>query len=441
MATAGLSSGAGVSRALNHAPMGALQILIVILLVLLNALDGFDVLAITFAAPGISEDWEISLSALGVVIAASVIGMAVGSVFLAPMADRIGRRPTILICLCIMAVGMLLTATADSIAMLSAWRIFTGVGIGGMIPAITAASAEFSNNKRRDLAVSAMTIGYPLGGLIGGFMSAGLVDYGGWRAIFVAGGLATAAFIPIVWLALPESLEFLAARGGSNALSKINVILNRLGHPSVEEARAGVMQKQSADPRALFGPDLRMLTFLLVSAYFLHIMAFYFFTGWLPKIMTDAGYATSVAIATSAITSTGGVLGGIFIGLTSPYIGLKRLAVTSMAGTSVMMAVFAMSTGNLNTLQIAAFVLGIFMMGGIVGLYAFLARAFPARLRVTGCGLAIAMGRAGGIVGPILGGVLLDLGLRAGSVLTVIGITAAVGALFLLPVRLREHKD
>jgi benzoate transport len=421
--------------------MGALQILIVILLVLLNALDGFDVLAITFAAPGISEDWEISLSALGVVIAASVIGMAVGSVFLAPMADRIGRRPTILICLCIMAVGMLLTATADSIAMLSAWRIFTGVGIGGMIPAITAASAEFSNNKRRDLAVSAMTIGYPLGGLIGGFMSAGLVDYGGWRAIFVAGGLATAAFIPIVWLALPESLEFLAARGGSNALSKINVILNRLGHPSVEEARAGVMQKQSADPRALFGPDLRMLTFLLVSAYFLHIMAFYFFTGWLPKIMTDAGYATSVAIATSAITSTGGVLGGIFIGLTSPYIGLKRLAVTSMAGTSVMMAVFAMSTGNLNTLRIAAFVLGIFMMGGIVGLYAFLARAFPARLRVTGCGLAIAMGRAGGIVGPILGGVLLDLGLRAGSVLTVIGITAAVGALFLLPVRLREHKD
>jgi MFS family permease len=286
-----------------------------------------------------------------------------------------------------------------------------------------------------------MTIGYPLGGLIGGFMSAGLVDYGGWRAIFVAGGLATAAFIPIVWLALPESLEFLAARGGSNALSKINVILNRLGHPSVEEARAGVMQKQSADPRALFGPDLRTLTFLLVSAYFLHIMAFYFFTGWLPKIMTDAGYATSVAIATSAITSTGGVLGGIFIGLTSPYIGLKRLAVTSMAGTSVMMAVFAMSTGNLNTLRIAAFVLGIFMMGGIVGLYAFLARAFPARLRVTGCGLAIAMGRAGGIVGPILGGVLLDLGLRAGSVLTVIGITAAVGALFLLPVRLREHKD
>jgi MFS family permease len=105
------------------------------------------------------------------------------------------------------------------------------------------------------------------------------------------------------------------------------------------------------------------------------------------------------------------------------------------------MAVFAMSTGNLNTLRIAAFVLGIFMMGGIVGLYAFLARAFPARLRVTGCGLAIAMGRAGGIVGPILGGVLLDLGLRAGSVLTVIGITAAVGALFLLPVRLREHKD
>ena len=439
--TATPSGGAGISRSLNDAPMRGLQIFIVVLLVLLNALDGFDVLAITFAAPGISEDWSISRSALGAVIAASVMGMAVGSIFLAPMADRIGRRPTILICLCIMAVGMLLTATADSIAMLSAWRIFTGVGIGGMIPAITAASAEFSNEKRRDLAVSAMTIGYPLGGLIGGFLSAGLVDFGGWRAIFIAGGVATAAFIPIVWFALPESLEYLAARGGANALSKVNAILKRLGHAPVNEALASVMPQQSSDPRALLGPDLRTLTFLLISAYFLHIMAFYFFTGWLPKIMTDAGYATSVAIATSAITSTGGVLGGIFIGLTSPYIGLKRLAIISMAGTSVLMAVVAVSSGDLNTLRAAAFVLGIFMMGGIVGLYAFLARAFPARLRVTGCGLAIAMGRAGGIVGPILGGVLLDMGLRAGSVLTVIGITAAVGALFLLPVRLQTHKD
>jgi MFS family permease len=409
MAGSAPSGNPGVSKVLNDAPMGAFQIFIIILLVLLNAIDGFDVLAVTFAAPGISEDWSISRSALGAVIAASVIGMAIGSIFLAPVADRIGRRPVILVCLAIMAVGMLLTATADSIAMLSAWRVFTGVGIGGMIPSLTAVAAEFSNEKRRDLAVSAMTIGYPLGGLLGGFLSAELVQFGGWRMIFTAGGVITAIVLPIVWFGLPESLDYLASRGGPNALAKINAVLKRLGHPPVEEARAAGMKPKSADPRALFGRDLRVLTFLLITAYFLHILAFYFFTGWLPKIMTDAGYEVSTAIATSAVTSLGGVLGGIAMGLASPYIGLKRLAVAAMGGTSVMLALFAMNVGDIAKLRIVAFILGIFMMGGIVG--------------------------------PILGGVLLDIGLKAGSVLTVIGVTAAIGALFLIPVRLREHED
>ena len=427
-----------VSKVLNDAPMGVMQIFIITLLVMLNALDGFDVLAITFAAPGISEDWAISRSALGVVIAANVIG-AGASVFLAPMADRIGRRPTILVSLVIMTVGMLLTAFVSSLTTLMACRLLTGLGVGLMIPSLTAVAAEFSNNRRRDLAVSAMTIGFPLGGLIGGFVAADIVEAAGWRAIFTAGGLATAAFIPLVWFGLPESPEYLAARGGPDALTKINAILKRLGHSLVDEARATEMKRESADPRELLGPGLRMLTVLLISAYFLHIMAFYFFSGWTPKILTDAGYTQSAAIATSAITSMGGVTGGIFVGLASAYFGLKRLAVISMVGTSVLMAVFAMNTGDLFILRIVAFVLGIFTMGGIVGLYAFLARAFPARLRVTGCALAVAIGRAGGVVGPVLGGVLLDAGMNASTVLTAIGATATLGALFLLRVQLKDE--
>ncbi len=437
MATPEHSTGS-VSKVLNDAPMGAMQVFIIILLVLLNALDGFDVLAITFAAPGISEDWSISRAALGAVIAANVIG-AGASVFLAPMADRIGRRPTVLVSLVIMTIGMLLTAWVDSLAMLTACRLLTGLGVGLMIPSITAVAAEFSNNRRRDLAVSAMTIGFPLGGLVGGFVAADIVEAAGWRAIFTAGGLATAAFIPLVWFALPESPEYLASRGGPGALQKINIILKRLGHPPVDEARSPELKKESADPRELLGPGLRMLTVLLISAYFLHIMAFYFFSGWTPKILTDAGYTQSAAIATSAITSMGGVVGGVLVGLASAYLGLKRLAVASMVGTSILMAVFAMNTGDLAILRILAFALGVFMMGGIVGLYAFLARAFPARLRVTGCALAVAIGRGGGVVGPVLGGVLLDAGMKASAVLMAIGATAALGALFLLRVQLRDN--
>jgi benzoate transport len=426
------------SRILADAPMSTLQILVVFISVLLNALDGFDVLAITFAAPGISDDWSISRSALGVVISASLAGMVAGSVLLAPFADRIGRRPTILVCLILMAVGMLLTATSSSIAMLGLYRVITGIGIGAIIPSITAVSAEFSNEKRRNFAVSAMTIGFPVGGLVGGMISAELVDISGWRAIFVAGGLITSAFIPVVWFLVPESIEFLSARGGPGALQKINAILKRMGHATISEVDAPAAQPQSADPRELLGPAYRMTTILLIAAYMLHLLTYYFYAGWLPKILTDSGYETSAAIATSSIMHIGGIIGGMAIGWASHYIGLKRVAIISMLGTSIMLAIFATVTDDLTTLRIVAAVLGVFMFGGIVGLYAFLARAFPARLRVTGCGMAIACGRGGAVLGPILGGVLLDAGLQAGTALTVVGVAAAIGALFLVPIRVEQ---
>jgi benzoate transport len=430
-----------VSSILADAPMSLIQVLVVFISVLLNALDGFDVLAITFAAPGISEDWAISRSALGVVISASLAGMVAGSVFLAPFADRMGRRPTILVCLVLMAGGMLMTATASSILMLGVYRVITGIGIGAIIPAITAVSAEFSNEKRRNFAVSAMTIGFPVGGLVGGMISAELVDMSGWRAIFVAGGLITAGFIPVVWFLMPESIEFLSARGGSDALRKINTILRRMGHQTISEVDAPPPTPQSADPRELLGPEYRMTTILLIAAYMLHLLTYYFYAGWLPKILTDAGYETSAAIATSSIMHIGGVIGGMVIGWASHYVGLKRVAVISMAGTSVLLAIFAAVTDDLSTLRVVASILGVFMFGGIVGLYAFLARAFPARLRVTGCGMAIACGRGGAVLGPILGGVLLDAGLQAGTALTVVGLTAALGALFLAPIRIQRSDE
>ncbi|MGI4876759.1 MAG: MFS transporter [Janthinobacterium lividum] len=414
------------------------QIFVIGLSVCLNALDGFDVLAITFAAPGISHDWAISLAGLGVVISSGLIGMVAGSIFIAPLADRFGRRPIVLASLVLMSGGMLLTSTSSSIPVLCGWRILTGLGIGGMIAAINAVASEFSSERRRDLSVSIMTIGYPIGGLVGGLASAVLVEKFGWPSIFVAGGLATLAFLPIVWFSLPESIDFLNTRTDQGSAARINLTLGRMGHPPARQAQG--LGPSPLGMSSLFGPQYRTLTILLVGAYFLHIMTFYFYSGWLPKIMTDGGFAVSASIATSAIMNIGGIIGGLLLGWAAPVLGLKRLTVGAMCGTTVMMALFGLAPANLAVLRIIAFLLGFFMFGGIVGLYAFLARAFPAGLRVTGSGLAIACGRGGAVVGPILGGVLLQEGLRPGAALVVIGFAAALGALFLGRIRLGEPK-
>ena len=209
-----------VMRLLADAPMSRRQILAVGIAVALNALDGFDVLAITFAAPGITRDWGIGPAQLGVALSSGLAGMALGSLVLAPLGDRFGRRPLVLGCLVLMAGGMLLTATSTGLASLCLWRIVTGLGIGGMVAAINAVASEFANERRRDLSVALMTIGYPVGGLLGGFAVAEFVVTHGWRSVFVAGGLATAAFLPLVWLGLPEFARISRPQGHARGARK-----------------------------------------------------------------------------------------------------------------------------------------------------------------------------------------------------------------------------
>ncbi|MBW8770976.1 MAG: MFS transporter, partial [Gemmatimonadetes bacterium] len=183
--------------------MGTAQLVAVAICVLLTALDGFDVLSISFASPGIAAEWHINRAVLGGVLSMELIGMSAGSVFVGSLADRIGRRPVTLLCLVIMAIGMWLATTATDVTTLSAYRLFTGLGIGGMLASSNAIVAEFANSKRRNLAVSLMACGYPLGAIVGGSIASRLLVGGTWRSVFGFGAIVSAAFIPIVWFLVP----------------------------------------------------------------------------------------------------------------------------------------------------------------------------------------------------------------------------------------------
>ncbi len=209
--------------------MSPRQAIAVGLCVLLVALDGFDVLAISFASPGIAKEWGIDRAALGIVLSMEIIGMALGSIVLGNVADRIGRRPTILGCLVVMTAGMFLATTARGVEPMSVFRFITGVGIGGMLAAINAVAAEFANNRRRNLAVTLMAAGYPLGAVFGGMIATTLLAGGDWRSVFMFGAFATAVCIPLVLWLLPESVSYLVERQPANALARVNPTLRRLG--------------------------------------------------------------------------------------------------------------------------------------------------------------------------------------------------------------------
>ena len=249
-----------VRERLDRAPMGRTQIAAIMLCVALNALDGFDVLAISFASPGIAAEWGIDRAALGLVLSMELIGMAVGSILLGSMADRVGRRPTVLLCLVVMASGMLAATTAQNVPSLSLFRLFTGLGIGGMLACTNAMVAEFANARARSLAVAVMAAGYPAGAILGGSIASGLLVSGGWRDVFMFGAIATAIFLPLAWFLLPESIGYLLQKRPADALAKVNRLLHRMGHAPIAALPPVDASAPRASFAALFAPGLGRIT-------------------------------------------------------------------------------------------------------------------------------------------------------------------------------------
>ena len=423
-------------------PMSPMQVVAIAITIGLNALDGFDVLAISFASPGIAAEWGIDRAALGLVLAMELIGMAVGSIFLGGVTDRIGRRPMILLCLVVMSSGMFLATTTNDIVTLSIWRVFTGLGIGGMLAATNATAAEYSNKKSRNLSVSLMAIGYPVGAVLGGMVVAQLLQSNDWRSVFHFGAIVSAAFIPIVWFLLPETVPFLCQKQGPGALDKVNHSLVRMGHEAVGvlPPAAGPGERQSVAD--IFRPALVRTTILLTFAYFTHIATFYFILKWVPKIVVDMGFAPSAAAGVLIWANVGGATGGIVFGLLSRRLPLRTLAIVVLVASTVGVAWFGRGSTDLVGLSIVVAAAGFFSNAGVVALYALFAEAFPTHVRATGTGFAIGVGRGGAALSPIVAGFLFQagFGLQGVAILMASGATLAALAILLLPRRALEEQ-
>jgi benzoate transport len=415
--------------------MRSLQWAVVVLTVALNALDGFDVLSISFASPGIAKEWGINPAALGFVLSMELIGMALGSVFLGGVADKIGRRPTILGCLVVMAVGMGMVTTVRGLVDLSIWRVITGLGIGGMLAAINAVAAEFSNTRRRPLSVSLMSIGYPLGAVLGGLVVAQLLRFNSdWRPIFYFGASVTAVLIPVVYFVIPESVHWLARKQPTGALERINHALRRMGHATVSALPEIAPSARSRSIAEIFQPGLVAITTIVTLAYFFHITTFYFIVKWIPKIVVDMGFAPSSAAGVLVWTNVGGATGGAIFGLLTLRFGLKPLTIILLVLSTVTVTLFGRSPADLQSLRIICAMAGFCTNAGIVGLYAIIAQVFPTQVRAFGTGFTVGVGRGGSVLAPIIAGFLFTYGysLPTVSMTMATGSLLAAGVLILL---------
>lgn len=456
---AGPAGGTNPIKVIDDNPMSWRQWLVVAIMVLLNALDGFDVLSSAFAAPGMIEEWGIDRGAIGIVLSAELVGMGFGSVILGGMADKAGRKPTMLLCLVIMTIGMYLAGSSTYYQIFPAvgglgwlsdivlWRFITGLGIGGMLAATNAVTAESSSKADRGLAMSLYVIGYPVGGIIGGFAAQGwlLVDYD-WRAVFLFGAIVTAAMIPLVMLLVPETPAYYAARRPDGALEKINRSLRSLRQPPIEaipEISPTARKPKVTD--ILSNPRLRPVTLLLAFGYLFHTITFYYILKFAPTIVADAGFSQADAASSLTYANIGGAIGGLLFGFLVKKWDIKGPTIAVAVLGSLAVAAFGIGSDTLWGWRAATFLTMFFLNAAIVGYYSAFARGFPAYARATGTGFVLGVGRAGAAGSPIIAGFLFTMlgndQLFAVSAIMAIGAIIGAGLLFMLPMRDPDYEE
>ncbi|WP_242140952.1 MFS transporter [Sphingomonas sp. TREG-RG-20F-R18-01] len=409
--------------------MSRAQVRAVALTVALSALDGYDVLSVTFAAPAISHDWGVGKVALGVVLSSGLAGMALGSFLLAPLADVFGRRRMVLLSLLLMTIGSLLCATAATVAQLAMWRVCTGLGIGACVAVIAPAAAEFSNARWRSFSLAAMATGYPAGGLAGGLLAAALLRSSGWPAVFVAGAAIGTAMLVTVAALLPESPAFLLARGGSDALARVNALLAKFDHSSLAEL-------PPTSPRVrgyagVFSADRLASTARLAIVNILAAAVVYYVLSWLPQLVSEAGFTPSQGSLVSATLSLFGIVGGLVMGSVARRYGPERLTAIAVSVLGVVLVAFGALPAALPVLLLAAGILGFLIFATSAGFYAVLARGFDDASRASGSGFVIGTGRVASAVAPLGAGWLFAVGFERATVSVLFGGFALLAGLAL----------
>ncbi|HTV50324.1 MAG TPA: MFS transporter [Steroidobacteraceae bacterium] len=411
-----------------------IQIVVLTLCTLINLLDGYDLQAAAFTSTGIMAEWGVAPGAMGLTIfSAGLLGVGLGSLLLAPIADRSGRRPTILLGLTLITVAMLSIWVVSRPYELSLLRLLTGLGIGILLPTLNTLVCEYTPLRWQSLAVSIYATGYPLGASLSGLLAPYLIEHAGWRAVYVVGGLASLILTLVVIGMLPESLEFLLNLQPRGALERARRIAARLqvALPQSLPARRAALRPSFLTP---FHKDFARRATLISGAYLLLWLTEFFIVYWTPTMLSREGFSLRASSLGGAMITFGGMAGALLVGLFGLRFGVVRVCVIFLSASYLLTLVFAFTTRE-TPMMIACGVLGFVMLGSTVGLYTLVARIFPLQIRARGTGVALACGRAGAVVGSTLGGYLIGLGWPRAIYVSILGLPVVAAALATYPLR------
>jgi AAHS family 4-hydroxybenzoate transporter-like MFS transporter len=340
--------------------------------------EGYDAQLMGFVVPGIARDWGVSPASLTSAIAAGLIGMTLGAFFIAPLADSYGRRRLVLYSVIIFALLTIATAFAQSLPMLVGLRLLTGIGLGGAMPNAIAITAEFTPSAKRASAVAAMFSSYSVGAGFGAILAAHFVPLYGWGSVLISCGGMALLLWPALLIAMPESY---VPKGEAK--------------PKIPVGR-------------LFSEGRSWITILIWVIFFANLMELFFLTSWLPTTLGAQGVSDRAAVLATAVVQFAGVAAAFTMGPLVDRFGPQRVLPVAFLIAALCIAGIGLAGAEVVFTMVMAFGIGIGTVGAQNCNNGVAAKFYPTSIRATGVGWALAVGRVGSIVGPVVGGILLS---------------------------------
>ncbi|WP_180954952.1 MFS transporter [Bacillus sp. V3-13] len=398
--------------------------------------DGFDIAMYGVSLPWLMEEWSLTPVQAGAVGSYSLVGMMIGAFVFGPLADKVGKKRVLAICMVLFSVFTLGSGLAPNPTFFTVMRFIAALGMGGLMPMVISLMTEYSPKRNRALIVATMYCGYSVGGILANLTGMYLVPETDWRLIYWI-GIIPFLTLPFYFKVFPESLSY---KVGKNQTKELASVLNRID-PAGNYKESDSFQYSSGQ-KAFKGSTVKKLfenkrtasTFAIWLAVFSCLLMVYGLNTWLPKIMQQSGYGLTSSLSFNLVLCFGQVLGSLVGGYLAEKIGHKKVLISLYALGAICFVSLSL-TSNLFLLYILIMIGGACTVGNMNLTNPYIAEYYPPEARATGMGWALGFGRIGAILAPTLIAFILAAGIAPQNAFIAFAIPSIVGAVALLLVK------
>ncbi|MBM4765015.1 aromatic acid/H+ symport family MFS transporter [Bacillus sp. B15-48] len=396
-----------ITRIVDESKFNRFHSLVVALCAFIIICDGFDLVIYGSVVSVLMEEWQLTAVQAGTLGSYALIGMMFGAFIFAPLADKIGRKNVIILCVFLFSLFTGLIGLAKTPTEFGIYRFISGLGLGGVLPITVALMTEYAPIHLKNRLVTIMMCGYSVGGILAAALGIFLIPKFGWESVFFVGALPLLA-LPIIIKFLPESLGFLLARNKKKEIGQLLSKIDPSYTPDNNDHYEVVIPKKTGIVGANLFKDGRALSTLLFwVSFFMCLLMIYGLNTWLPKIMVQAGYALGSSLMFLLVLNAGAILGSLFGGWAADRWNTKKVLISYFIAGVIALSLLG-THPNMFVLYTLVAIAGATTIGTQIILYSYVSQYYPISMRSTGLGWASGVGRVGGIVGPIMGGFLIS---------------------------------